>query len=112
MRGAPGKVLADARSALRTQNRWEDLEQPGSFFLALGDSAGADRDQLAACVRAGATRALVRSDADGSVRSGAHSTPTFYIDGGAQGALVTGAQPIALFRSVLDSIAATRPRSH
>ena len=84
----------------RTQQRWKGLAEPGSFFLGLADSVGANRDSLIACVRDGATRALVRSDAEGAVRSGAHSTPTFYIEGG----LVVGAQPVEVFRSVLDSI--------
>ena len=85
---------------VRTQGRWQGLAEPGSFFLALGDSVGANRDSLTACVRDGAVRDLVRSDAEGSVRSGAHSTPSFYIEGG----LVAGAQPLEVFRSVLDSI--------
>jgi len=33
-------------------------------------------------------------------RSGANSTPTFYIEGG----LLVGAQPLPVFRQVLDSI--------
>ena len=84
----------------RTQRRWQGLAEPGTYFLSLGDSIGADRDSLTSCVRTGEERALVRSDAEGAVRSGAHSTPTFYIEGG----LVVGAQPIAVFRTVLDSI--------
>ena len=88
----------------RTQDRWETLDQPGTFFLALADSAGADRDQITGCMRAAATRALVQSDADGAVRSGARSTPTFYIEGG----LMAGAQPIEVFRQVLDSIIRTK----
>ncbi len=84
----------------RTQQRWQGLAEPGSFFLGLADSVGASRDSLTACLREGATRALVRSDAEGAVRSGAHSTPTFYIEGG----LVVGAQPVEVFRTVLDSI--------
>ena len=84
----------------RNQRRWQGLAEPGSYFLSLGDSVGASRDSLTACVRGGTMRALVRSDAEGAVRSGAHSTPTFYIEGG----LVVGAQPIEVFRAVLDSI--------
>lgn len=84
----------------RTQQRWQGLAEPGSFFLGLADSVGANRDSLTSCLREGATRALVRSDAEGAVRSGAHSTPTFYIEGG----LVVGAQPVEVFRTVLDSI--------
>lgn len=84
----------------RHQSRWAGLTEPGSFFLQLGDSAGADRDALATCVREGTVRALVRSDAEGAVRSGARSTPTFYIEGG----LLVGAQPVEVFRTVLDSV--------
>lgn len=88
----------------RHQERWADLEQPGTVFLALGDSAGANRDQLARCLRAGETRDLVRRDAEGAVRSGARSTPSFYIEGG----LLAGAAPIAAWRPVLDSIIRAR----
>jgi len=84
----------------RNQRRWAGLAEPGSYFLSLGDSAGANRDSLAACLRDGAVRALVRADAEGAVRSGARSTPTFYIEGG----LLVGAQPVEVFRTVLDSI--------
>jgi len=84
----------------RHQARWEGLREPGSFFLGLGDSVGANRDSLAACVRSGGMRVLVRADAEGAYRSGARSTPTFYIEGG----LLVGAQPIAVFRGVLDSM--------
>lgn len=92
----------------RYQARWEGLAEPGSFFLALGDSVGANRDALAACVRTRATRDLVRADAEGAYqRSGVRSTPTFYIEGG----LLVGAQPVAVFRSVLDSIIRVKERS-
>lgn len=88
----------------RTQERWEGLAEPGSFFLGLADSAGVDRDQLLGCVRTGATRSIVQEDAAGSARTGARSTPTFYIEGG----LMSGAQPITVFRQVLDSIIRVR----
>jgi len=84
----------------RNQQRWAGLAEPGNYFLSLGDSAGANRDTLASCLREGAMRALVRADAEGAVRSGARFTPTFYIEGG----LLVGAQPVEVFRTVLDSI--------
>jgi len=84
----------------RNQQRWAGLAEPGNYFLSLGDSAGANRDTLASCLREGTMRALVRADAEGAVRSGARSTPTFYIEGG----LLVGAQPVEVFRPVLDSI--------
>ena len=92
----------------RNQERWGGLAEPGTYFLALGDSAGANRDALATCLREGAVRALVRADAEGAVRSGAHSTPTFYIEGG----LVVGAQPVEVFRTVLDSIVRVKRGQH
>ena len=98
--GRQGKFWQVHDLLFRHQDRWEGLAQPGSYFLALGDSAGVDRDQLVACVRTGATRAIVEEDANGSARTGARSTPAFYIEGG----MMTGAQPIAVFRQVLDSI--------
>jgi protein-disulfide isomerase len=91
----------------RHQERWSDLREPGTYFLALGDSVRADRDALADCLRRGLVRDLVRRDAEGSARTGARSTPSFYVEGG----LLTGAQPIEVFRQVLDSIYTERTRA-
>jgi protein-disulfide isomerase len=84
----------------RNQARWSGLSEPGTVFLAYGDSVGANREALASCLRDGTMRNPVRADAEGAVRSGARSTPTFYIEGG----LIVGAQPVETFRAVLDSI--------
>ena len=84
----------------RNQARWSALSEPGTVFLSYGDSVGANREALTSCVRDGTMRNVVRADAEGAVRSGARSTPTFYIEGG----LIAGAQPVETFRAVLDSI--------
>jgi len=84
----------------RHQDQWADLQDPAPYFLSLGDSVRANRAELEGCLSAKATRALVQSDFEGAVRSGATSTPTFYIEGG----LLVGSQPIEVFRSALDSI--------
>jgi len=84
----------------RHQDRWAALASPQAYLLALGDSAGLDRTLLAGCVTSGATAADVRADAERARRSGATSTPTFYIEG----ALLEGAAPVTVFRAVLDSI--------
>lgn len=84
----------------RHQEEWENLREPATYFLALGDSAGADREALVQCLRSGSTRELVRADAEGSTRSGATGTPSFYIEGG----LMRGLVPMPVFRQVLDSI--------
>jgi protein-disulfide isomerase len=86
----------------RHQRAWADLgaEPARDYLLALGDSAGVDRNRLTQCVASGASAADVRADAERARRAGANSTPTFYIEGG----LLEGAAPIAVFRQVLDSI--------
>ena len=91
----------------RHQAEWEGLREPATFFLALGDSAGADREQIVACLRSGATRELVRADAEGSARSGATGTPSFYVEGG----IMRGMIPIRVFRQVLDSIVRVKTAS-
>ena len=82
------------------QEEWAALAEPTSFFQALSDSVGMDRTRLAACVAGNTARGEVAADAARAVRSGARSTPSFYIEGG----LLKGAAPIAVFRQVLDSI--------
>jgi protein-disulfide isomerase len=84
----------------RHQEVWSPLKEPGAFFLTLADSAKISRPKLLECVRAPATEEALRADAQGAERAGASSTPTFYIEGG----LLVGAQPLPVFRQVLDSI--------
>jgi protein-disulfide isomerase len=84
----------------RHQETWAPLKEPGPFLLSLADSARISKPTLLACVQAPATQGEIRADADGAERSGASSTPTFYIEGG----LLVGAQSVEVFRHVLDSI--------
>lgn len=84
----------------RHQDVWAPLKEPAPFFLSLADSAKLSKAALLACVKSPDTEAAVRADAEGAERSGASSTPTFYIEGG----LLVGAQPLPVFRQVLDSI--------
>jgi protein-disulfide isomerase len=88
------------------QELWAPLKQPAAFFLTLADSARISRPALLACVQSDATRETVRQEAQGAERSGAASTPSFYIEGG----LLTGAQPMPVFRQVLDSIIRVKAR--
>jgi protein-disulfide isomerase len=84
----------------RYQSQWSDLKEPGDFLLSLADSAHIAKAALTECVRSSGTSNEVRADAEGASRAGAASTPAFYIEGG----LLVGAQPVATFRQVLDSI--------
>ena len=82
------------------QDKWAPLQEPAEFMVTLADSVGIDRAQLADCLQTQATLPQIRVDAQGAAKAGATSTPTFYIEGG----LLVGAQPVEVFRMVLDSI--------
>jgi protein-disulfide isomerase len=82
------------------QESWAPLKEAGPFFVSLADSARLSKRALIACLESPETLNSVRADAEGAARSGATSTPTFYIEGG----LLEGAQPVAVFRQVLDSV--------
>ncbi len=88
----------------RHQDQWADLGEPGPYFLSLADSSGLNRARLQECLQTKAMRPVVEADFEGSRRSGAGSTPTFYIEG----TLIEGSQPYSLFKQVLDSILRTK----
>jgi protein-disulfide isomerase len=82
------------------QEAWSPLKEAGPFFVSLADSAGLSKQALLSCLESPTTIKAVQADADGAARSGASSTPSFYIEGG----LLEGAAPLAVFRQVLDSV--------
>ena len=82
------------------QETWAPLKEAGPFFVSLADSAKLAKPALIACLESPDTRNSVRADAEGAARSGATSTPTFYIEGG----LLEGALPVKVFKQVLDSV--------
>lgn len=82
------------------QETWAPLKEPGPFLLSLADSAGVPRKPMETCLTTGAAREELKADAEGAQRSGAQSTPTFYVEGG----LLVGAQPVQVWKEILDSI--------
>jgi protein-disulfide isomerase len=86
------------------QDTWAPLKEAGPFFVSLADSAGLSKKALLACLQAPETQEDLRAEAEGAERSGATSTPTFYIEGG----LMEGAVPFSVFERVLDSVYAGR----
>jgi protein-disulfide isomerase len=86
------------------QETWAPLKEAGPFFVSLADSAGLSKKTLLTCLETPTTLNAVRADAEGAARSGASSTPSFYIEGG----LLEGAQPLEVFRQVLDSVYAEK----
>lgn len=93
----------------RHQKDWADLEDGPArqYLLALGDSAGLDGARLKRCMAEGKAAVQVLADAERARRTGARSTPTFYIEGG----LLEGAAPITVFQQVLDSIYRSKTNS-
>ena len=84
----------------RTQGTWAPLKNPAPYLISLVDSLRLAKAPMDQCLQQGQTQAEIKSDTDGSLRSGANSTPTFYIEGG----IMAGALPVQVFRAVLDSI--------
>jgi protein-disulfide isomerase len=86
------------------QDTWAPLKEAGPFFVSLADSAGLSKPALVTCLQAPETLQAVQADAEGAARSGAGSTPTFYIEGG----LLVGSAPLSIFQQVLDSVYALK----
>jgi protein-disulfide isomerase len=82
------------------QQGWAGLSDPSRYFISLGDSAGLSRDDLLQCFDSGSVRWIVQAEAQMNFRAGVSSTPSFIIEG----ALLTGAIPIDMWRPILDSI--------
>lgn len=105
--GKQGAFWAVHDLLYKHQEAWAPLKEAGPFFLSLADSAQIDKSTLLTCLKAPETMAEIKADAEGSERSGAQSTPTFYIEGG----LLAGAHPLPVFRQVLDSIYAQKAKA-
>ncbi len=90
----------------QSQESWAGLADAGEFFTSQIAALSLDREKMLGCLTRGEALPLIRQDAEGAVKSGARSTPTFYIEGG----ILSGAQPIAVFRQVLDSIVRAKGR--
>jgi protein-disulfide isomerase len=89
-----------------THDKWENLKSVGPYLQAQIPVLGLKADAMTTCLQTGVGSATVRDDVAGAERSGARSTPTFYIEGG----LLEGAQPIEIFRRVLDSVYAAKTK--
>lgn len=86
------------------QDAWARLDDPSSYFYQLASLAGIELAALQKCFEAGAVRRLIQEEVQLNVRSGVRSTPSFVIEGG----LLIGAQPIDVWRPILDSLVAAR----
>jgi protein-disulfide isomerase len=82
------------------QSVWAALDDPSAYFFSVASATGLDADSVDACVTDGRMRNLIMQEAEGVVRAGVQSTPSFVIEGG----LLAGAVPIEGWRPILDSI--------
>ncbi len=90
------------------QDDWAKLAKPRTALVRIAQRAGVDRAKLLDCLSDGSARKEVDLDAQRASRSGAHATPSFYIEGGLlQGAPYTP-DPM---RHLLDSVYAVRTRA-
>jgi protein-disulfide isomerase len=82
------------------QSVWAALDDPSAYFFSVASATGLDADSVDACVTDGRMRSLIMQEAEGVVRAGVQSTPSFVIEGG----LLAGAVPIEGWRPILDSV--------
>jgi protein-disulfide isomerase len=97
--GTQGKFWQYADLLFSTQSRWKDLRNPRAHIEALGKTAGLDAVKMKACLDSPGVASLVDADQARMNRAGAGSTPTFFIGA----TKVEGAQPIEVFRRVIDA---------
>ena len=101
-----GKFWPAHDALFRHQDVWGPLKNPGPFLLSLADTVKVSRARVGACLEKGEMRDVVKRDTDGSVKAGANSTPTFYVEGG----LLRGAYPMSVWRPILDSLVTVKSR--
>ena len=101
-----GKFWPAHDALFRHQDVWAPLKNPGAFLLSLADTVKVSRAKITACLEKAEMRDLVKRDTEGSVKAGASSTPTFYVEGG----LLRGAYPMQVWRPILDSLVTVKSR--
>ena len=97
---AQGKFWPMHDILYRRQETWAPLHEPEQYLLTLVDSLRIPRDSMLPCLHDAKMRPLVQRDLNTAQRIGASSTPSFLIEG----ALLSGAFPVDVFRRVIDSI--------
>lgn len=95
-----GKFWAAHDMLYASQAQWEKLKNPVPFFHSKIASLALKDGEMTECLQSGRASAMLKDDIAGAQKSGVESTPSFYIEGG----IMAGAQPVAVFRRILDSI--------
>ena len=82
------------------QQEWEKLSDPAPYFRRLGEMAALNPEVLRACMDQRSEEWLVQSDTREGADAGITGTPAFIVNGG----LLPGAQPLEIWRPILDSM--------
>jgi len=82
------------------QDQWAPLADPSAYFSGLAETAELDRGKLQECLQDPSIRDAIQLEAERNFQAGIRSTPSFVING----LLLEGAQPIGVWRPVLDSM--------
>ena len=93
-----GKFWDLHESLFISQAKWAGLQNPVSVFDSLATAAGVNAAAWRSCMTSHATAALIEADLDRSGKSGAKSTPTFFIGK----AKIEGAYPADSFRVIIN----------
>jgi protein-disulfide isomerase len=104
--GAQGRFWQMHDALFRTQEAWSEKSTTTAMFDTLAVSAGVKLPAFQQCMRDHVMRSLVQQDLDRGKESGVRSTPTFFIGDTA----ILGAQPVEVFRRVLDTAIARAAR--
>lgn len=104
--GAQGRFWQMHDALFRTQATWSEQPTSVTMFDTLAVSAGVKLPGFQQCMRDHVMRGIVQQDMDRGKESGVRSTPTFFIGDTA----ILGAQPVEVFRRVLDTALARAAR--
>ena len=101
-----GKFWAMHDSLFDAQARWSTMAKPDTMFARLARTMALDGTAFTSCQTSHATRPLIASDAERAGSIGISGTPAFIIGDSA----LSGAQPYAEFKRVLDANLASKRR--
>jgi protein-disulfide isomerase len=101
---AQGKFWEMHDALFNTQEKWEALPSPASFFDSLARAQGVDIERWHQCIQSGKMKPLIQADHDRAETAGASATPSFMIGD----KLLEGAQPMEAIRRAVDSAMAKR----
>jgi protein-disulfide isomerase len=97
---AQGKFWATHDRIFLMQGAWEKLPDPRPYLDSLAIASGADAARQRACSSSGKLYALIDADYARAQQTGVRGTPVFFVGG----RRIDGAEPIGLFRTVIDSV--------